>query len=299
VAASAEGVVASAEGVIVSAEGVVVSATRVESSAGAVAVRARGVAQGATEVAASATGVEKKARGVLVSARGMEKNARRMAVDATVHENGADRPDVTAGRPEVRKNRRYSRPARAINGMKALERRSTGLLPASSCVDQRKGAFVMGTLNRPSLKARNVKVAAGTAKRITGATTLGGVVYTPAALGAVFADANAAIDRAAALHKEWQDQVAAARAAVKTAAAVFLLLRSYLVGQYGANANAVLDDFGMDAPKPRGPKTVATKLAAAQKRAATRALRHTMGKVQRKSVKGTVQVPVATGKPAS
>jgi hypothetical protein len=70
------------------------------------------------------------------------------------------------------------------------------------------------------------------------------------------------------------------------------------VGQYGANANAVLNDFGMEAPKPKGPKTVATKAVAAQKRDATRAVRHTMGKVQKKSVKGTVQVPVATVPPA-
>jgi hypothetical protein len=157
----------------------------------------------------------------------------------------------------------------------------------------------MGTSNRPSIKARNASVAAGIEKRITGSTTIGGVVYTPAALAAVFVDANAAIDKAEALHKEWQDQVAAARAAVKTATAVFLLLRSYLLGQYGANAKAVLNDFGMEAPKPRGPKTVATKAVAVQKRDATRAVRHTMGKVQKKNVKGTVQVPVAAAKPAS
>jgi hypothetical protein len=122
---------------------------------------------------------------------------------------------------------------------------------------------------------------------------VGGVVYTPAGLEAVFVDANAAVDRAEALHKEWQDQVQAAHAARKTAAAVFLSLRSYLVGQYGANAKAVLNDFGMEAPKPKGPKTVATKVAAARKRDATRVARHTMGKVQKKSVKGTVQVPAA------
>ena len=157
----------------------------------------------------------------------------------------------------------------------------------------------MGTLNRPSVKTRNTSVAAGIDKRITGNTTIGGVVYTPAALKAVFLDANAAIDNADALHKQWQDQVLATKAAVKTANAVFLFLRSYLVGQYGDNANAILNDFGMEPTKSHATKTAATKAAAAEKRDATRAVRHTMGKVQKKSVKGTVEVPVAQEAPAA
>jgi hypothetical protein len=157
----------------------------------------------------------------------------------------------------------------------------------------------MSSLNRPSAKTRYTSVAAGIEKRITGNTTIGGVVYTPAALKAVFADANNAIDRAEALHKEWQDQVLATKSAVKTANAVFLSLRSYLVGQYGDSANAILNDFGMEAPKSRTTKKVATKVAAVVKRDATRAVRHTMGKVQKKSVKGTVEVPVAPAAPAA
>jgi hypothetical protein len=177
--------------------------------------------------------------------------------------------------------------------MKGLERRSAVLLQAPSCVNESKRRIVVGNLNRPSVKTRNISVAAGIDKRITGSTTIGGVVYTPAALKAVFVNANAAIDNADALHKQWQDQVQVTKAAVKTANAVFLSLRSYLVGQFGDNAKAILNDFGMEPTKSRTTKKVATKAAAAQKRDATRAVRHTMGKVQKKSVKGTVQVSVA------
>jgi hypothetical protein len=186
-----------------------------------------------------------------------------------------------------------------LRGMKGLERRSTVLLQAPSCVIATKRRFVVGTLNRPSVKTRNTSVAAGIDKRITGNTTIGGVVYTPAALKAVFLNANAAIDSAEALHKQWEDQVLATKAAVRTANAVFLLLRSYLVGQYGANAKAILNDFGMEAAKARTAKTVAAKAAAVGKRDATRAVRRTMGKVQKKSVKGTVEVPVAHEAPTA
>jgi hypothetical protein len=132
----------------------------------------------------------------------------------------------------------------------------------------------------------------GIDKHVTGNMTIGGVVYSPAALKAVFVDANTAIDSAEALHKQWQDQVQATKAASKKASLVFRLLRSTLIGQYGENAKAILNDFGMETPKPKGAKTVATKAVAAQKRDATRVARHTMGKNQKKSVKGTKEVPV-------
>jgi hypothetical protein len=155
----------------------------------------------------------------------------------------------------------------------------------------------MSNPNRASIKTRNTSVVSGIDKRVTGNMTLGGVVFTPAALKQVFLDENTAIDEAEALHKQWQDQVQATREVSQKAKQVFQLLRSTLVGQYGENAKAVLNDFGMEAPKPKGPKTVAAKVVAAQKRDATRAVRHTMGKNQKKTVKGTKEVPVtAQGK---
>jgi len=56
----------------------------------------------------------------------------------------------------------------------------------------------------------------------------------------------------------------------------------------------VLADFGIQPPKVRVPLTVEAKAAAAAKRAATRAARHTMGSQQKKAVKGDVTGIVMT-----
>lgn len=151
----------------------------------------------------------------------------------------------------------------------------------------------MSLINKPTVKTRNNGVIAGIDKHVTGGATIGGDAYTPATLKAVFAEHNVAIDAADALHKQWQDQVNVMRAAAKRAHTVYLLLHSFLLGQYGNDANAVLNDFGMKTPKPKGPKTVKTKSAAVVKRAATRAVRHTMGTQQRKAFVGTVAEPAA------
>jgi hypothetical protein len=153
---------------------------------------------------------------------------------------------------------------------------------------------VVSGRNRPSVKARNTSVAAGIDKYVTGNLTLGGVSYTPATLKAVFLDQNAAIDASDAKHQEWQDQVQATHAAAAKADAVYDLLRNWVISQFGKLANAVLGAFGMPVPKAKGPQTPAAKVASAKKAKATRQLRHTMGSVQRKAVKGTIEVPVTS-----
>ena len=61
---------------------------------------------------------------------------------------------------------------------------------------------------------------------------------------------------------------------------------AYLKAAYGSSPD-VLADFGISR-KARTPLTVDAKAAAAAKRAATRAARHTMGTTQKKAVKGDV-----------
>jgi hypothetical protein len=61
---------------------------------------------------------------------------------------------------------------------------------------------------------------------------------------------------------------------------------TYLKVAYGGSPD-VLADFGIT-PKARAPLTVEAKAAAAAKRTATRAARHTMGKQQKKGIKGDV-----------
>ncbi|HEY5147224.1 MAG TPA: hypothetical protein VII82_10675 [Polyangiaceae bacterium] len=142
------------------------------------------------------------------------------------------------------------------------------------------------SLNRTTLKTRNIAIAAGIDKHVLSPILIGGVSYTPPTLKDVFAAQSAALDASDVLHTQWMDQVQAARDATEKANTVYNLLRSYLIGQYGTGANAILNDFGMTAPKPRGVTTVAVKAAAVAKGKATRVARHTMGKVQRKAVTG-------------
>jgi hypothetical protein len=48
----------------------------------------------------------------------------------------------------------------------------------------------------------------------------------------------------------------------------------------------VCEDFGWTMPKKPGPKTVQAKLEGARKGQETRKARHTMGKRQRKAIRG-------------
>jgi hypothetical protein len=70
-------------------------------------------------------------------------------------------------------------------------------------------------------------------------------------------------------------------------------LVAFVKATYG-NTPDVLADFGLKPKKARTPLTIQQKAAAAAKRTATRAARHTMGKNQKKVVKGTITTIVTT-----
>ena len=107
--------------------------------------------------------------------------------------------------------------------------------------------------------------------------------------------------------------VNAARAATQTALATEQAQAPALIGQMAefrayvktsfSKSPDVLADFGLAPNKPRTPLTVAEKAAATAKRAATRAARHTMGKVQKLDVTGDVVgvnvTPVTAPKPVA
>jgi hypothetical protein len=151
----------------------------------------------------------------------------------------------------------------------------------------------MSANSQPSIIARNTSVSAGIDKHITTTVTVAGAQYTAAQLKAIFQAQSTAFVTASASHKQWLADVAASKAASKTANALYVALHSYLVGLYGKAALTVLNDFGMSAPKST-PATSATKAAAAIKSKATRAARHTMGAVQKKAVTGDVTGVVVT-----
>ncbi len=123
----------------------------------------------------------------------------------------------------------------------------------------------------------------------TGSTTLqiGGVTYTVDSIVAILqqvVDQRAAVDAArVTLNTKLQ--------AVETQAAasgvVIRGLETYVRGIFGSAPDS-LADFGLTPPKVRTPLTAAQKAVAAVKRKATRAARGTLGKVQKKDIKGSV-----------
>ncbi len=87
-------------------------------------------------------------------------------------------------------------------------------------------------------------------------------------------------------HQQWLTAVADERSTLGEATALRQSIRSILQGRFGKDGPA-LTSFGFSPAKPV-KKTAETKAAAAVKTAATREARHTMGTVQKKSVKGDV-----------
>jgi hypothetical protein len=142
--------------------------------------------------------------------------------------------------------------------------------------------------NNTNLKSRNTSVMAGIDKHITTGITINGTAFTQADLKALFQSQITAITTNEALRKSLADSVVNAGAIGAKVNTMYQLLRSALIAQYGKNANAILNDFGMTAPKAPGAKTLDAKATAKAKRSATRAARHTMGSVQKKGVTGNV-----------
>jgi hypothetical protein len=120
--------------------------------------------------------------------------------------------------------------------------------------------------------ATNQKAISGVGKHFAKVknVTLAGVSYTPGALKGLFQDeidANNVLDASRA---QMSEQVQAAKVARAKANAARKGLRAYVLGNYGANAVKVLEDFGMSPPKAGGPKTAEGRALAAAKSAATR-----------------------------
>jgi hypothetical protein len=151
----------------------------------------------------------------------------------------------------------------------------------------------MSTNNIPSKNAAlalNQKVSAGVNKYFSKvkSITVGGTTYTPRTLLAVLSAENDAAEAVDSTRVQLSQQVATHRAAKASAGALRSELRTYILGTYGAKAVQMLGDFGMSAPKYTGNKSAATKAQAVVQGKATREARHTMGKNQKKPIKGVV-----------
>jgi hypothetical protein len=151
------------------------------------------------------------------------------------------------------------------------------------------------TKNKSQVVALTQQLIAGTAKHLTGTTQvqLVGSSFTSA-------DITAKLQSLVTLESDVNAAEAATKAKLATRTANMPSLRTfesayvaYLKVAYKGSPD-VLADFGIQPPKVRVPLTVEAKAAAAAKRAATRAARHTMGSQQKKAVKGDVTGIVVT-----
>src|SRR5258708_8978428 len=147
---------------------------------------------------------------------------------------------------------------------------------------------------------KNRQAIAGVQKHLANIPTLalGGTPTTPTDVIATLQGAIDAIDAAAAAEKVFHDAVAAQHAAIVKGNALLKVLKMLVHNQLGST-EGVLGDFGFTSPKRQTPNE-ATKAAAVAKRAATRAVRHTMGVRQKAKIKGEVQAPATpptTAKP--
>jgi hypothetical protein len=111
-----------------------------------------------------------------------------------------------------------------------------------------------------------------------------GTTYTVGALMQDFVDRRSAVETARAnLMAKLQAERAASASTLEVAHALVAIVR----GTFGKSADT-LADFGLAPPKVKAPLTAEKKAAAAAKRRATRVLRGTMGKKQKKDIKASI-----------
>jgi hypothetical protein len=114
---------------------------------------------------------------------------------------------------------------------------------------------------------------------------IAGNTQTPAALEATFQadiDATTELQAAVAAVKVKRTARNTARAA---AAQTRQEIKQYIIGVEGKNADQMLQDFGLAAPKQGGPKTVEAKAQAVSQMLVTRELRGTKGTKQKAKIK--------------
>jgi hypothetical protein len=144
------------------------------------------------------------------------------------------------------------------------------------------------TDTKATLQQRIRGLIAGTQKHApSGPLTLGSTTYTATALVQLLQSLADALDAADAAKASWEGALKKVNATEANVGPVIRDYQAWVNATYRGSPST-LADFGVKPRKVPAPLTAAQKATAAQKREATRAARHTMGKVQKKSVKGTV-----------
>ena len=160
----------------------------------------------------------------------------------------------------------------------------------------------MGSKNNKATRQNsNRKIVGAIKKHLSGTVTLEGVKYTPAKLAKMFQEGIGIADATATAAKTWHVAVATEKENTQALAGVQLSLRNHVSATFGETGTE-FSDFGFT-PRAVRAVDVATKAEAVEKRGATRAARHTMGKRQKLEVTGAsspaASVPTTPATPAS
>jgi len=152
----------------------------------------------------------------------------------------------------------------------------------------------MANVNTNATQAHDAQVIVGIQKHLLTVPSLplAGSTYTPADLVKLVQSRIDSAGAVATAGASWHATVAAHDALGTKLTPILRGLRQYVLNVFG-ETSPVLADFGFTAPKKR-VLTPDEKAAAAVKAKATRKARNTMGKVQKKNVKGTVTAIVAS-----
>jgi hypothetical protein len=142
-------------------------------------------------------------------------------------------------------------------------------------------------INRTTQQDRNRKSIAAIQKYLSQLASMfiAGVAYTPAQFIALLQKDVDLADAASNAKEDLRVAAAAAREQRATMAPIMVGFRAFLENMF--TDPSTIAEFGFPV-RSRTGLTVEAKAVAADKRAATRAARHTMGPKQKKDIKGTV-----------
>jgi hypothetical protein len=157
----------------------------------------------------------------------------------------------------------------------------------------------MSTINRTTQQEQDRKMIAAAQTYLANQTAIviAGVPYTLPEIVALIQHDVAVADAATNARAAFLAAAAAAKAQRRTMKPFLIGLKSYVENQF--TDPSTIAAFGFSPRKATAP-SAATKALAVNKREATRQARHTLGKNQKKAIKGAVPLagPVASGTPA-
>ncbi len=151
--------------------------------------------------------------------------------------------------------------------------------------------------NRPNTQAHDGQVIVGIRNNLQNVSSLplAGTTFTMATLEQLIQSRIDAANAVANARAHWVDASATYETLNTNVTKVVRALRDYVINVYGEDS-PVLADFGFT-PTKRSPLTPDELVAKAQKAAATRKARGTMGKKQKAKIKGTVTTTAPAAPP--